>query len=82
MDDHSQVCNSNKTEYSYTGLCFLQMLLFKGNVKVEHSGHTYIHFSKNYVELGGTTIFGELFERCVIQNGSYPSNLTGISFLK
>lgn len=83
VDDHSNkyLCSSKATEYFFPNLCFLQVLPLE-ETKVNYLDHSYIRFSQNYAEVAGSTIFGGLFDRCFVQNGSYPSGLMGTSFLK
>ena len=88
VDDYSNeyMCNSNKTGFfSSLSLCFLQMISDTYIREMYNSiGHmyTYLYFSQNYAMMAGSTIFGGLLNRCLIQNGSHPSHLTGFSFLK
>ena len=74
VNDDSSMCSRIKTERPNWSACFLQIISFK-------VGPTYLNFSQNHAKSAGSTIFGGLLDRCVVQNGSHPSNLTGTSFL-
>ena len=83
VDDYSSnyVCSSTRTNYFSSSLCFLQIFFFK-KIDLKYNRHTYIHFSQNYAAIAGSTIFGGLFDRCLMQNGTTSADLQGTSFLR
>ena len=86
VDDFNDMymCSSEKTEFLIMNYCFLQIASESFDITVQHSDHAYIVFDKNNATMAGSTLFGGLFDRCLIPDISSNNNLsmTGTSFLR